>query len=225
MPASTLAEIVSEGLLQAADTSLTNRAIFSFKKWLRSQAIAFLWPQCKVESVVAFGGALSILQIGGGLGGITNEIQRINDPLKIYAASSPTLADFANVRIQTDWDNALVNNTQGTGKPENAIVRQVFGTKGAWNITFNRTSDKAYTVLMSSYQIPEIATVNSIPWYPNDRTMVQSVYVEALKYKKDSNYMEQLDLLAHMVQQDKVSEGIKPGVNDGGIQLNSKYFK
>ena len=225
MGASIFSEIVSEGLLQAGDTSLTTRANFALKKWLRSQAEGFLWPQLKGNEQVAVGANSEDFDIGAGDGGVTEEIFRINDPMKIWETGSETLAGMANIRVKTDWDDTLVNPFDGSqGKPTEARLKQNT-TKGSWTVSFDHETDRAYTVYVNYYYIPADPATSAVPWYPNDRTMVQAVYVEALKYKKDPNYRNELDLLAGMVRQDRMNHGIKPGINDAGIPLNKSIFR
>lgn len=225
MGASIFSEIVSEALNQAGDTSLTVRMNFVLKKWLRSQAMAFLWPQLRTDVNVAVEGGISGGSFGSGSGGVTEEVRRICDPMKIYYGSGPTLTDHANIRVQTDWDDALVNAAAEIGKPDAVRVKELTSTKGRWSLAFNRTTDKAYTIQVKYYFTPVDPATTEVPWYANDRTMVQAVFTEALKYKKDTSYRDELALLATMVMQDRLSEGIKPGVHDSGIQLSRRYFK
>lgn len=226
MGASLFSEIVSEGLLQAGDTSLTTRANFALKKWLRSQAEGFLWPMLKSLEQVAVSANAESFSIGNGQGGVSEEIFRINDPMKIWDTGSNTLAGLANIRVKTDWSDALVNPFDGSqGKPTEARLVQSRSSKGEWEVSFDHETDKAYTVQVSYYCIPADPATSAVPWYPNDRTMVQAVYVEALKYKKDPNYRNELDLLAGMVRQDRMNHGIKPGINDAGIPLNKSIFR
>lgn len=230
MAASIFSEIVSEGLLQVGDTSLTARMNFALNKWLRSQASLFLWPQLKREtSGIALAAGIQTLNFGNGLGGVTPEISRLNDPMKLYTSGFNTLQD---IRIQTDWpgsepsvSNTYVDPSTNTGAPDQAKVKQHITTKGAWTVVFNRVADRAYLIEINYYVIPVDVATSAAPWYPNDRTMVQCVYVEGLKYKKDPAYRTELDLLARMVTNDRMSEGQKPGINDGGIPLNAKFFR
>lgn len=226
MGASIFSEIVSEGLLEAGDTSLTARMTFRLKKWLRSQAEGFMWPQCKSSDTLDLVAGTEAFSIGGGLGGVTPEISRINDPMKIWSGSGATLQDHANIRIHTDWDDALINPFTAVGKPTQARVSQILATKGAWDVALNHETDRAYTVQLSFYIIPVDPATSAVPWYPNDQTMVQFVYATALRYKKDhKEAAEQFTALAAMVSRDKMAEGQKPGVTDGGIQLSRKYFR
>jgi hypothetical protein len=238
MADATFSEIISEGLLQAGDTGLTARIVPVFNYWLRSQAKTFLWPQLKrFRSAVPLAAGVQRLPLGSGGGSITEEIHRINDPLKIYTSNYLAKQD---VRIKTDWsgvadpsdvvDNILTN----LGCPSTARVTTfpndydaVAVIKGKWDVIFNCAADRAYLLEVSYYVIPPKLASGStgLVWYPNDRTCVQAVYVEALKYKKDDSYPNELNLLAKMVTQDRMSEGMKPGINDGGIGLDPSTYR
>lgn len=225
MTTSLFSEIVSEGLLQAGDTSLTTRANAALKWWLRSQARGFMWPKCKDTDNFSINAGSESFTLGGGEGGVVEEIWRINDPMKIFSGSGANVADFQNIRIQTDWDDSLINPfAGGRGLPTEARVREMRSVKGGWEVNLNHEADKAYTIQVSYFVIPLDPSTSAVPWYPNDRTMVQAVYVEALKYKKDKSYREELDLLAAMVRQDRLSESQKEGISIGP-SLNPRVFR
>jgi hypothetical protein len=233
MPAATFDALVSEGMLHAGVEGISTRVGTRFKQWLRSQASLFLWPQCKREaSGIALAIGIQKLVFGNGSGGITEEISRINDPMKIYTNGFDTLGD---VRIQTDWstngapvDNVVNNPTSNKGLPTMARVKTTVATplvKGRWDVIFDRVADKAYLLEMSYYAIPADPAGAEPPWYPNDRTMEQACYVFALQHNKDDSAPAELKILATMVAQDRVAEGMKPGINDAPVRLDPKIYR
>lgn len=231
MAASTLTQIITEGCLQAGVTGIDARITNQFNKWLRSMAEGFLWPVLKREALVTLGVGVQILTLGNGSGGIAQEIQRINDPLKLGDATFGTQQD---VRIQTDWPtfgaqagSTAINQASNTGSSYNARVKpNVTATlKNRWDVIFERVADKAYNVEVSYYIIPPDPATTDVVWYPNDRTSEQCALYLALKYNKDMAWKEELQLLAAHVATDRMSEGQKPGINDDGIKLNPRYFR
>lgn len=224
----TVATILSEGGLLAGDTGLGARALVDLNAWLRSQYDGFLWPFLRRElSAVALAQGVQKLTFGNGSGGITEEVQRINDPLHIYSSGFSTLAD---VRVVTDWGSAhripddVVNNpSSNTGCPTTARVRATT-TVGRWDVIFDRVADKAYLLQLSYYVRPAALTTADTPLYPNDRTLIQAVNVFILRYKKAENAPDEMDLLVAQVLEDRMKYGSLPGINDS-LLLDPKVFR
>lgn len=231
-----ISEIILEGLLLGGDTSLTARATVALRNWSRSVASGFLWPQLKREGdVIALAAGLQKITVGGGSGGITQEIARINDPLKLYTGTFTAKGD---VRVETDWGqgfavNNIANNPASNigcpqrcrVKPKSAGGTQDLVTNYVWDIIFDRVADQAYSFEISYYLMPQFATAAERLWYPVDQTCVQAVFAFVLKHKKDwKGYQMATETLKQMVSTDRMSEGVKPGINDT-IPLNPKYFR
>lgn len=238
--ASTFDELVSEGTLRAGAESISDRVGAQVKLWLRSQAKAFLWPQLKVEyPAIPLAAGVQVLTLGNGDGGVEFEIHRINDPIHIYNSTYTAKAD---VRIRTDWASSIANAiseklddpAKTRGLPDMAKVRmnrnRTSGIDrtdlvGRYDLVFNRVADQNYLLEVSMYLVPSDPSGSQVPWFPNDRTVEQAVYYNALKHLKDPSASDELELLAKMVGQDRLAEGMKPGISDGGIGMDPSTFR
>lgn len=228
MGASTLAEIVTEGLLQAGNTSLTARAKTHLKKWLRTQAQNFQWPVTKNQDSIDLVAGDESFSIGNGSGGVTQEIQRVLDPMKIFSTDGgDTLNGLSVIRVVTDWDDNTdaPSDGRGPGKPTQARVSKT-ATKGEWEISFNYELDQDYTVAFEFYGVPVDPADGAVPWYPNDQTMIHVVYAWALRQMKNMKEAAEADNeVRRMLGQDKLGNIDKDGINDNGIPLKSGVFR
>ncbi len=229
MASLTLETILSEGGLMAGDSSLAaTRGLVDMKQWLRSQAAGFDWPQIKREkSAIALAEGIQTLTFGNGVGGVTEQIQKINDPMKLYASDYS-----ANqvIRIVTDWgdgdlpDNVRTNPATNRGAPGRARVRHSTTLDGSWDVIFDQAANKAYLIEMSYIIRPGDPATSDKPWYPNDLTLIHAAYVFVLKYKKDPMYRDELNILVSKVGEDRLKYGSLPGINDV-LFLDPKTFR
>lgn len=227
MGSATLSTLVSEGLLMAGDTRLTDRAKVWLKDWLRSQAAAFPWPVLHREkSGVAL--ALGSQSVAFGNGSeVTPQVVKIHDPIFVYDS---TFSTRQNVRIRParsdtlDWDETINNSATNRGTPNYAKITPFVGTPGKWTVTFDRAADKAYLLKFFYLELPADPGDSAVPWYPNDRTMKKVIEVEALRYRKDPEHASALEVLAMMVTEDRVKYSSSPGINDEW-GLDPKVFR
>lgn len=225
MAASTFDDLVTEGTLRAGAEGISTRVGFQLKKWLASQARLFLWPSCKRHENVVLAQGDEEFSIGSGQGGVAEEISRVIDPMKIFSSVGGTVAGYDNVRVKTDWDDTLINPFDGQGKPTEVRLAESSVNKGEWVASLNHECDQTYTMQVMYYVVPADPAGSAAPWYPNDRTIEQAVFAFALRHLKDPEAMGELDLLARMVAQDRMAEGMKPGINDSGIGLDRSTYR
>lgn len=237
MGALTRAELVDEGTNLAGNSSLTTRANTWFNAWLRSQYRAWPWPFLqKRVSGVPLASASSSLLLGVGSGGVALEIQRIIDPVQIHKA------DYSGrglVRIRQssgsviqNWDESTNNPATNLGMPQ--VLKVVTDTVwGRWVLYPWPIPDVAYLLSFDYFEQPADMVQGSVgdvlvPIYPNDRTMIQAVYVDALKYESagedSSSYRAELEVLAAMVRDDRLKYGEVPGTNDR-TNLDSTVYR
>lgn len=233
MASKTFTVMVSQGLTEAGVASSQLAAVKEMvKDWLRSTYAGFLWPFLRREKLaIALGSGVSYLEFGMGSGSITEEIQRINDPIKIYDSEYRTRE---NIRITTDWsndldsDSDLIDPTSNTGLPTKARVVPDATLRGKWKVVFNYVADRAYLLKMSYHVIPNAPADGDYPIYPNDATIVQAANCAALKHmKRMDEYREDLKILVSKVREDRVKYCEAPGINDmiGNFGLDSRTFK
>lgn len=221
----TVTDIVNEGCLLAGDTSLSTRAKVELKAWLRSQYRGFLWPFLKREiSNAALNAGASSFTLGAGVGGVTQHLQRVNDPVFIYPTD---LSSRSKVRIHTDFGDSVMQPVDVSPAPSGlpTMARVVHtGTPGQRKLEFNLAADRAYILRISYYMIPTDPGDSEVPLYENDRTMIQAVNVFVLKYKKDDTYEREAQILVAMVNEDRLKYGSEPGMNDS-LFLDPRVFR
>src|SRR5947208_1323162 len=98
----TLGTIINQGIQlagkQASNASLITFVTTEMNAWLRSTYKGWLWPWLNVQATaISLSSGATSLTLGGGSGGITNDIADVFDPIWIYA-SGYTLAQAARVR-------------------------------------------------------------------------------------------------------------------------------
>jgi hypothetical protein len=225
----TRGELIAQGLRQAGNTGLSELSKVWLNAWLRSQYAAWPWPflRRKVEGL-QLGTGVNSLVVGGGEGGVSYAIRRIHDPLRIYR---PDYSLGANVRVQSAHeyplgdDETVQNPATNRGLPERVRCEQDTGTWGQWTLYFNRTADRDYLLKLSIVTQPEdMADDATVPLYPNDRTLLQAVKVEAMLHMKHDDRDSERDVLAAMVVDDRVKFGEALGVNDH-LGLDPKVFR
>ena len=224
----TRGQIVTEGLLLAGNANLTTRANQWLNSWLRSHYRSWPWPFLirRAQNITLNAGATSLL-VGGGNNGITEQVQRLYDPVYVYTADkkSRTIARIRSVVAgPVDMDESALDPTQNTGMPAYFKVRS--GTTwGTWQLEPypypNQTYNIAFDYLIQPADITSDATV---PIYPNDQTMIQAVVAWASRYMKLEGAGGELELLSAMGSDDWLKYGEVPGINDQ-LQLDGASFR
>lgn len=225
----TRTEIVSEALLLAGNSGLTTNANSWLNNWLRSAYTAWPWPflHRSISSLALSSGATS-LSLGAGSNGVTLEISRIFDPIRVYTS---TFADRGQARIipfvqfNADLDERI-NNPVSVGMPATFKVAPDTSLWGKWSLKPWPIPDKDYLLAIDYLVVPaELSSNSDVPLYPNDRTMVQAVMAQALKYMKmKDEYGEAMQILSSMVVDDRLKFGTVPGINDT-VPLDPTTFR
>lgn len=225
----TRAEILTEGLAVVGRTDLTTRCTAALKSWLRSRYAS--WPfaflRQSMDGLALPSGTQSVF-VGGGEGGVTNVIQRILNPIRVYTADYGTTAKgmIINLDADRDDDERTSNPLTMTGLPMQFKIRSTISTVTvagltlrAWKIIPLPVPNKDYLLAFDYIEMPNDPCPNttSVPLYPNDQTMIQLVKVRALEYANgasDPDFQAELAVLGQMVIHDQMTEGSVPGTND-----------
>lgn len=232
MGALTRGTIVSEGGLQAGDTSLGTRMNAALNAWLRSMYAAWPWPFLeRRKSGLALAAGDTSVAVGGGSGGVTPQIQRILNPIYVYN-SAYSKRGRATIRQLTggpiDLDESANSSSVGRGMPAAFKVRGKSTGFGVWDLIPYPVPDAAYLLAFDYLELPaDLSSDSDIPLYPNDRTMIQLVMSEVLKYKEGADgpgYQGALQVLGSMVGEDRAKFGVVPGTNDL-VQLDADVFR
>lgn len=224
----TRGQIVTEGLLLAGNANLVDRANQWLNSWLRSHYRSWPWPFLirRAQNITLSAGATSLL-VGGGNNGITEQVQRLYDPVYVYTADKKSRA-IARIRSviagPVDMDESALNPSDNIGMPAYFKVRS--GTTwGTWQLEPypypNQNYNLAFDYLIQPADITSDATV---PVYPNDQTMIQAVVAWSSRYMKLEGAGGELELLSAMGSDDRLKYGEVPGINDQ-LQLDGASFR
>lgn len=225
-------EIINEGLALAGNDRLTTRANVWFNAWLRSTYRAWPWPflQRRVSGVTLASASSSLL-LGAGSGGVTLEIQRILDPIQIYDAGYGVRSQLrirsAVGNTNSFLDESSGNPFQGGGLPQYVKVSKS-NVWGQFVITPWPVPLANYLLAIDYLEQPADITLDATkPIYPNDRTMIQAVYTDALRYGAAGGgdeyqmYRSELQVLGAMSVDDRMKYGEFTGTNDHlGLDTN-----
>lgn len=220
--------IISEALLLAGNTSLTTRAKVWLNAWLRSQYRAHAWPfLIERASLIAMAADSLYVTVGANNGGITLEIQRIIDPIDVYTSDYATRMRARVVQLIGQDQSEMVelnNPATNRGVPSAFRVRATT-TWGAWKLVPNVVPDRACKLAFDYLYQPADLSTNVAPVYPNDETLIQAVYVQALKHMdKLDAWAQQFELLRTQQIADRAKYGIVDGTNDLW-SLDSSIFR
>lgn len=209
-------EIVSEGqLLAGRDDNATASASW-LQRWLDSVAASWPWPILQSEAVgISLAAGATSLLLGDGNGGITPKMNKLLDNIWIYD-STRTWRRRLRIRHQLSSPYDRIGATDQTGTPTEV---RVFNTShGTWTLYFDRIPDKAYLLTIPYIYVPAVlASGASVPWYPNDETMVQAVAFKNHEFYdgKDAPVTQAAQqMLASLVANDRIRFGSVNGIND-----------
>jgi hypothetical protein len=223
----TRGQIVTEGLLLAGNANLTTRANQWLNSWLRSHYRSWPWPFLirRAQNITLSAGATSLL-VGGGNNGITEQVQRLYDPVYVYTADKKSRA-IARIRSviagPVDMDESVLDPADNRGMPQYFKVRSntVWGT---WQLEPYPYADQTYSLAFDYLIQPaDITSDATVPVYPNDQTMIQAVVAWASRYMKLESAGGELELLSAMGSDDRLKYGEVPGINDQ-LKLDGASF-
>lgn len=227
----TRTQILTQGITLAGKA--TSSAAFvslvatSWNAWLRSTYKGWLWPFLTAQTAgVALAAGTQSLVIGGGQGGVTDDIDDIYDPVYVYTADY-AVYDKARVRQihggPSYREPSIINPTINTGLPVEFKARPHPTIEGRWTLTPYPFPDKAYRLSLDYKVLPaDTSGDTDVPNYRNDRTLIYAAKVCTLEHMKDESYPSELQLLAAMVGQDYAKDAAKTGTNDNlGLDPNT----
>lgn len=225
----TRGQIVTEGLLLAGNANLTTRANQWLNSWLRSHYRSWPWPFLirRAQNITLAAGATS-LAVGGGNNGITEQVQRLYDPVYVYTADKKSRA-LARIRSviagPVDMDESVLNPSDNRGMPQYFKVRPYDNVWGTWQLEPYPYADQSYSLAFDYLIQPaDITSDATVPIYPNDQTMIQAVVAWASRYMKLDGASGELELLSAMGSDDRLKYGEVPGINDQ-LQLDGASFR
>ena len=213
MASRTIDDIISEGCLKAGDEGVASRMYGYFNDWLQRQARSWPWPSLTYPlSLTVEAGDYAVLSDAGG---IDLPVSRVLDECWLYTTDRK---QRSRLRIRKVGAEPLIEPpADAVGKPSAVWIRPT--TDGIWGFFFDTHLDRDYLFVTSACIVPERLSqgATELPWYPEDDTCIQAVMYEVLLYKngpEDPSTQAALEVLASMVQADRVRHGSSPGQND-----------
>ncbi len=225
-------QLLDEGGARGGNQDINARSLFDLNAWLRSTYAAWPWPWLQTRaSGISLPSGTQSLTVGKGSSGITLEIQRILDPIKVYNSSYSTKGVARIMQLTNsgeDWDDeTLQNPATFRGLPGKFKIRSS-GLWGQWNLIPLPFPDRDYLITFDYLKQPaDLASDSDVPPYPNDETLIQVVQTAVTKYSNSPShpdYLESLGILQSMYVADKVKYGQVPGTNDL-LQLDPDTFR
>lgn len=236
----TYAQIVVEAGLEAGNDQASSYAFLWLNNWLARTAKSWSWPVCKkrVLNLPVTQGAARVA-VGRGascsINGLTLTTHYVHKLLGGYvlwrAQSGFNPRGRANVRplmdanADNDADNSDPALRQGT--PTTVKVRQT--DNGALSLELDPTPDRAIYLNFDVHWVPPpMVLTTEIPWYPNDRTLVQACKcaIQVLDTGGEINEGEDEEMakLAGMVIDDRDFDGDQAG-DDQVFGLDPSVFR
>ena len=230
----TRTQIISQGITLAGKSTSTaafvSLVVVSWNALLRSAYKGWLWPYLNEQvSGISLAAAATSKTIGGGQGGITDDIDDIFDPLYIYDSAYQQLgkARIRQIRGGPAYrEPAAINPATNTGIPQEFKARQGSGaTDGQWVLTPYPFPDRNLLLAIDYKRLPADTTSDSdVPDYTNDRTLIYMAKVATLEHMKAEEYAGELEVLATLVAQDFAKDAARTGMNDN-LGMDPNFFK
>lgn len=231
----TRAQLMAQAGLAAGNDQATSFVRVWLNAWLSRTAKSWSWPICKkrVSSLAVSAGSRSVVVGNGvsttidGLGALTtHKIHRLLGGYvlwRVQTGYSPRGRAFVRTLIDPnpDTDESVTDPSQQKGWPETVKVRK--SDNGALTLFLDPVPIQALYLAFDIHFIPPNISTSSandttIPWYPNDKTLLQACKVALLELDKGGEeskvYDNEAAKLGAMVIDDRDFDGSEAGDNE-----------
>jgi hypothetical protein len=222
--------IITEALQKAGAPHLSTRAIVWLNAVLESLYASWDWPFLKQRyGPFTLAAGINSFEIGDGT--LTSD--------KLQNISRVRIGDTVNTGLKADllvdddedvdpYDDPLWANSAATGLPRLSLVEVAISASYVqpwrWLVSFDRYLDKSYRVVVRAKRRPaDMNGTTDVPLYPGTNTLIQAIYVEALRDDKDERWRDELNVLNGMIAEDRVKYGRSQGSQV--IGLSRRRFK
>jgi hypothetical protein len=197
--------LIGEALELAGNTSLTLRAEQWIDMALVRLSMGAPWPFLMKRANIAVTAGSSSFILGNGTG-TSARVARIN---RVTYTDSTGFRGTLDALVQAEnldaADDPSINTLITNGAPAMGYLSNVTDAFD-WRVSFDRKTDKAYTFVAAHQIIHAVLTGDSdVPQFPNDRTIVQALIVEAMFHAKDERYLTAAQMLRDMISEDMVA--------------------
>jgi hypothetical protein len=225
----TRAQLLAQSGLSAGNDQADSYVATWLDAWLKRTAKSWSWPGLKKRvsdlaiaqgsASVACGYGTSTKVAGTTLS--THHIHRLIGGVVFWyvpTSFNPHGRAFVRPLLGADPDNDESASDPATrqGTPSTVKVRQ--SADGALTLYPDPVPDRALYLAFDAHIIPpSLASSSEIPWYPNDKTLLQAVKVALLELdaagEKDPHFDDEGMKLAAMVVDDRDFDGEQAGDN------------
>jgi len=235
----TRTQIITQGITLAGkpttSAAFVSLVVTSWNAWLRSTYKGWLWPFLNRQQagIPLTAGAQSLV-IGGGSGGVSDDLDDIFDPIYIYSSDYAYLgsARIRQIRGGPSYrEPSAINPATNTGMPVEFKARESAGgaVEGLWTLVPYPFPDRNYLLSIDYKRLPiDSSSDSEVVAYRNDRTLIQAAKVCCLEHMAggsgDPAYAQELEILAAMTGQDFAKDAAKTGMNDN-LGLDPNFFR
>lgn len=230
----TRAELMAQAGLAAGTQQAQSFVRVWLDAWLKRTAKSWTWPMLKLRVTnIAIG--TGVASVGVGIGyptsynaitdSLTLHVHRLLNGVVFWRSASgysPNGRAFIRPLAGTNplQDESITDPTTRKGGPATIKVRK--SGDGALLLYPDPTPDRAMLFFMDVHYIPNsigtlAASDTQVPWYPNDKTILQACKCALLEYstsgEKSDLYDDESAKLGAMVVDDRDFDGEEAGDN------------
>jgi hypothetical protein len=222
MGVKTRLKLITEALQLAGDTSLDARAVEWIDDALRAVYDSAEWPFLRKRFTHTPTAGTKTFTFGNG-SITTDRVFKILTASYTYLTSASGQVELYDGMDLQAADDPSINTAITPGAPDYAYLSNPENPY-AWVWQFARPTQHPYTFLIWAQITPVLANSDSaVPIYPNDRTIMKSLYVEALRHQDDARLSAEERLLQQMIEADRVKY-LSAGTQRPNIGLASHRF-
>lgn len=230
----TRGQLLTQAGLAAGDDTVLSFARTWLDAWLKRTSKSWSWPLSKAR-VYDHPISVGVASVGVGVGYTTRigngsstlfHIHRLLGGYVLWrSAAGFTPRGRMLVRQllvgDPDTDENTTDPLLRKGSPETVKVRQ--GADGSLTLFPNPTPDRDMLLSMDVHVVPNSLTSGlagdvEVPWYPNDKTLLQACKCAILEYntsaEKSQLFDDEMAKLAAMVVDDRDFDGEQAGDNE-----------
>lgn len=227
----TFEEICTQGALIGQNDAVPDWVAIKMKSWLRKHYESWAWPFLITQATgIALASGTTELSVGGGNGGLSNQLSRIFSPIYARANGYATRVKCPVRTIVGDpLDFAIGMQEAGVniGAPQSFVALPAMTAAGLKYIKLTPypIPNDDYTLAFTYQRLPDDPEDDDVPEYPNEMTLIQAAKVAALEYDQslDPAYHKEAEVLAQMVAADRAAYGSNASFGDV-MQLDSSVF-
>lgn len=218
-------QIVTEGMLLAGRDDIAVRANSWLQTWLDSVAAKWPWPMLLKEklNVAVTGGAQTVTIGADGSGGVTNKIIRILDNNWLYTSDYRSRRRLRIPQYNT-MPGQIIDPATSASMPTEMRIGQA--AAGQFILEFSPIPNQNYLLSMDYLEQPAaLAGDSSVPWYPNDQTMIDYIAARTMKFDDGPTnaYQVAIGEVADQLKADCIRYGAIKGQNDQLLLDQSVY--